>query len=283
MKKHHAFTFLEIMISISIFAFAGGGIYLVLRTGMLLFAKNSAINFSHQQVRVAMVQLQQDLHASVSIPQLVDATGAVVTGTGPAAGVSFRKYAGGPFSVLVPAGATISGSLNQISIVTGTQGTATDYRPQVGQRLHVQVLPTQLVELDITAVGAPSSSSAGTVYTLTLNGPLGTDIQVRNPADNSSLNVACFITSPVSYIVKNGQLVKRYLTSSGTASLVVAAAVTTNLPFFIPTVNGLTNTAYIATSNFAVKDNASGNLQFHSSTFSLSLQTPHWSQMTANY
>lgn len=281
--KKHGFTFMETMVSISVLAIAGGGIYLVLRTGLLLFAKNAAVNFTHQQVRVALVQLQQDLHASVSIPQLVDANNTVVTGTGPAAGVAFRKYAAGPFALDVPSNPVISGSVTQISIVTGTKGTTADYCPRVGQRLHIQVLPTSMVELDVTAVATPSSTSAGTVYKLTLAGPPGTDIQVRNPADNAALSVACFLTSPVRYIVKNGQLVNFYLGSSGTVSRVVASSVTTTVPFFIPAVNGSTNTAFIATGNFAVKDNVSGNLQFHSGTFSLSLQTPHWSQVTANY
>jgi len=281
--KKQGFTFVEMMVALSIFTFAGSGIYLVLRTGMLLFAKNSAINLTHQNVRVAMVELQHDLHGSVSIPQLVNSSGVAVTGTGPAAGVSFRKYAGGPFSIVVPTGATISGALSQISIVTGSQGTTKDFCPQIGQRFHIQVLPTQMVELDITGVGAPTSTSTGTAYTLTLGASLGTDIQMRNPGDDSPMNVACFLTSSASYIVENGRLIKKYLAASGTVSAVVAASVTTNAPFFIPTVNGSINTAYIGTSNFGVTDNVSSNLNFHSSTFSLSLQTPHWSQMTANY
>ena len=282
--RKQGYTLVEIIISVSIFAFAGSGIYLTLRTGLLLYAKNSAINLSHQNVRVAMVELQQDLHGSVSIPQLVSSSGVVITGTGPAAGVSFRKFAGGPFSIVVPTGATISGGLSQISIVTGSQGTTKDFHPQSGQRLHLQVLPTQMVELDVTGVSAPGTGSSGsTVYTLTLAAPLGTDIQMRNPGDNSGLNVGCFLTSAVSYRVENGQLIKRTLAVSGTVSTVVAASVTTSAPFIIPSVNGSINTAYIGTCNFGVKDNVSGNLNFHLGTFSLSLQTPHWAQMTANY
>ena len=281
--KKQGFTLVEMMIAVSIFAFAGGGILMVLRTGMILFAKNAAINFTHQTARVAMVELQQDLHSSVSIPQLVDSLGGLVVGAGPAAGVSFRQFAGGPFGVVVPAGATLSGALSQISIVTGTRGTTRDYCPQVGERFHIQVSQTQMVELDITHVGAPATTAGGTVYTLTLAAPLGTDIQMRNPGDNTALTVVCFLTSPTSYIVQNGQLVKKYLSAAGTVTSVVAASVTTTAPFYIPTVNGASNTSYIATSNFGVKDNVSGNLKLHSSTFALNLQTPHWSQMAANY
>jgi hypothetical protein len=277
-----AYSLVELMISMGILALSGAGTYLVLRQGMILFAKNTAINFPHQQIRSGLLKLQQDLHTAVSIPQLVDVSGTAVGGTGPAAGVSFRKYAGGPFSVSVPAvsaGPVISSSSTQISIVTGKRGVAKDFHPVAGQRLHIQALPTRLVEADITAVGAPSPTGSDTEYNLTLASPIGTDLQMRNPADSSALNVSCFITAPVSYIVKNGRLV---YTHDGITST-VASSVATAVPFGIPVINGSPNNSYVSVTKFWVRDSASSNLKFYAGSLYLNLQTPHWSQMATDY
>jgi prepilin-type N-terminal cleavage/methylation domain-containing protein len=281
MKSYNnkAFTFVEMMVTMAVVALTGTGVFMVLRTGMILFAKNSAINFTHQQVRYGLVELEQDLHTAISTPQLVTTTGTIVSGTGPAAGVSFRQYAAGPFAVSVGTSATVSGSSTQISIVTGTSNVV----PLAGQRIHIQALPTNLVEVDIANVSASSSSSAGTVYTLTLVGPLGTDIPVRSPIDNSTMSVACFLSTPVSYTVVNNQLIHNYLTSSGSASSVAANFVASPTPFSVSTINGATNPAYITVSGFTVNDPSSSNRNYKATNLTISIQTPHWSQLTTQY
>ena len=87
------FALIEIMVSTTIMMISGGIVFIILNTGMILFAKNTAINLAHQQARIAVIQMEQDLHSSVSIPQLVDANKAAVAGNGPAAGISCQLYA----------------------------------------------------------------------------------------------------------------------------------------------------------------------------------------------
>ena len=285
-----AYTLVELMVTVAVVSIAGAGVYSILRTGMIMFAKNSAINFTHQQVRNGLMRLQEDLHQAISTPQLVSTSGTAITGNGPAPGVSFRKYAGGPFYIYVASGvSTIAANSSTISIVTGTQGIGKDYAPLPGQRLHIQVLPTSLLEVDVASVGSPTTQSVGTVYPLTLKSTLGTSIQVVNIANNNPINVACFLSTPVSYIVQpstggNYQLLYSYLNSSGSTQTTVRSHyVAGATPFSVPTINGNINPSFITITNFTGNDAYTGNLGFNSTTLSVTMQTPHWCQLTNSY
>jgi len=223
----------------------------------------------------------------VSTPELTDGTGTVISGsaTGPAAGVSFQSYAAGPMCVYVPSGTTtISGSATSIEVVTGTQGSALDYKPLVGQTLHIQVLPTTLVELQVTAVSGPSTTGTGTVYTVTLSGPLGNNIVVVDPVYNKTLNVACFLSTPTVYVVENGQLVRITLNSSGAkVSTVLANFVASATPFTVPTINSASNSTFITVTNFTAIDPSSSNRGYQDGTTPMTVTIPHFAQLTAKY
>ena len=114
----------EVMISTTVMAIVSSIVFSILNTGMVLFAKNTAVNMAHQQARVAVLTMEADLHSAVSIPQLADATQAPVAGNGPAAGISFQTYAAGPFQLV----STAASGQNQITV------RCPNYTPKVGQR-----------------------------------------------------------------------------------------------------------------------------------------------------
>jgi hypothetical protein len=85
----------------------------VLRSGVVLYAKNTAVNSAHEEAREGIIRLTRDLHASISVPQLrtanadsllpsntasiVSSTPASGATTAPmAAGVSFQDVVLGP-------------------------------------------------------------------------------------------------------------------------------------------------------------------------------------------
>ena len=53
--RQQAAMLVELMVSTMIVLITGGIIYTMLNTGMVLFAKNTAINMAHQQARVAVL------------------------------------------------------------------------------------------------------------------------------------------------------------------------------------------------------------------------------------
>lgn len=247
------------MISVAMIGLIGGISYLVLNTGLVLFAKNSAINVAHQQARVAVLQIVQDIHSAVSIPQLVDSSRTVVSGTGPAAGVTFQLMAGGPFKVDSNAAA----NQNQVVVLTNS------FRPVVGQRLIVPAFP---IELDITNVEVTGSTS-----TLTLAGNLDKAITVT--AGGNSYNVVCFITDRVYYVVANGNL-NYYPRNSATPSI-LAQDITNGTPFSIPsTIMGTPNNQFVAAINLSTADPEYSNRGFRSSNMFLNAQVPMMARLT---
>src|ERR1700724_1098605 len=138
-------TLIELMFTPVLIGVLGLIIYSLLNTGMVLGAKNTAVNTSHQQARVAMLQMVQDLHASVSLPALANASGTPYPSPAPTAaeGIAFQQWSSGPHKIKSDAAA----GQNQITLnlTTGT-GNPT---PVAGQHL---IVPAYQIEADITAV-----------------------------------------------------------------------------------------------------------------------------------
>ncbi len=252
---------IELMVSTTIVLMTGGIIFYILNTGMVLFAKNTAINMAHQQARVAVLVMEQDLHSAVSIPQLVDANKSPVAGNGPAAGISFQLYAKGPLKVTSSANA----GQNQINVrVNG-------YLPKVGQRL---CIPTHQIEYDITGVGAGSTDR---ILTLASNLPVAVQTVLYDPGTNSNINVnvVCFITDRMHYVVTNGEL-RYYGPTQPTAGRMLANDITSTAPFSIPvTPAGAQYNRFVAAINLSTADSRSTNRGFKAANMFLNAMVPY--------
>ncbi|MEY2542909.1 MAG: hypothetical protein QOE81_370 [Verrucomicrobiota bacterium] len=112
-QKHSqsGFTAAEMVVSTMVMAILGIVFLNVLNSGMILYAKNTAVNSAHEEARQGINRLTRDIHAAVSVPQLRNSTTdanhtvagsfAVVSstpsgGVAPtAAGVSFQNVVSG--------------------------------------------------------------------------------------------------------------------------------------------------------------------------------------------
>lgn len=260
-SSQRAAALIELMVSTTIVMLTGGIVFYMLNTGMILFAKNTAINLAHQQARVAVLQMEQDLHAAVSIPQLVDASKNPVTGSGPAAGISFQLYAKGPLQVT----STANAGQNQITVkVNG-------FLPKAGQRL---CIPTHQIEMNITGVGAGSTDRI-----LTLSGNLPVDVKtiLYDPAinQNVNVNVVCFITDRMHYIVSNGEL-RYYGPTQPTEGRLLANDITSAAPFSIPqTPLGAQYNRFVAAINLSTADHTTTNRGFKAANMFLNALVPY--------
>ncbi len=259
--RQRAAILIELMVSTTIVLITGSIIFTILNTGMILFAKNTAINMAHQQARVAVLQMEQDLHSAVSIPQLVDASKTAVAGNGPAAGISFQLYAKGPLQVTSSANA----GQNQINVhVNG-------YTPTVGQRL---CIPTHQIELDITGVGA---GSVDRILTLASNLPVDVKTQLYDPAVNQNVdvNVVCFITDRMYYVVSGSEL-RYFAPTQPVAGRLMANDITTATPFSIPvTPAGAQYNRFVAAINLSTADDRSSNRGFKAANMFLNAMVPY--------
>lgn len=185
-------TLIEVTMAMGLLGIFGLAVYSMLNIGMILGAKNTAVNTAHQQARTAMLQMIQDLHSAVSLPALTDVNGAPLVNPAPntaAPGISFQLWSAGPYQICADSAAGSS----TINIQTPSGSNA----PVVGQRV---VVRGHRIEEDITQV----SSLGGGVYRLTLANPLVNTI--AGTGSPTSYNISCFLTDRCSYTVKNGAL-----------------------------------------------------------------------------
>ena len=79
-RSRSGLTLVELSVTTGLVGVLGLIIYSLLNMGTILGAKNTAVNTAHQQARVAMLQMTQDLHAAISLPYLfdVDSSGNVI-------------------------------------------------------------------------------------------------------------------------------------------------------------------------------------------------------------
>lgn len=286
-SKAAAFSLIEIMVALAVVGVAGAGVFEVLRTGLILSGKNTAINLSHSESRNGLLRLQQDLSSAVSTPELTDSGGNILssgTARGPAAGVSFQAYAGGPFC-LYPSSASVSSSATSIQIITGS-----NFRPLPGETIHIQVLPLvgTLLEdqLSGSAPYSSSTTSSGTTYTPTLVTALGTAVSLDDPVSGNPLHVSCFFTTPIRYVVLNGQLVRYSLDPAGSGNMlstVLSYNVTSATPFSMPTVNSSPQNTFVEVQNFTATDPSSNQRGYNAVITPLTIQIPHFAQMTDKY
>jgi len=257
----HAAALIELMVTTIIVGLTGSIVFTILNTGMVLFAKNTAINTAHQQARVAVLTMEQDLHSAISIPQLVDAARTPIAGNGPAAGISFQTYAQGPLKV---ASNAVAGQ-KQVNVrVSG-------YTPKVGQRL---CIPTHQIEYDITAVGGGFTDR---ILTLATNLPVDVKTVLYDAGTNTNVNVnvVCFITDRIHYVVANGEL-RYHGPTQPPSGRFLANDITSSTPFSIPvTPLGAQYNRFVAAINLSTADRTSNNRGFKAANMFLNAMVPY--------
>lgn len=207
LSRHHnnlesAFTFAEMGVAIGVLGLLGLVFFQVLKSGLTLSAKNTAVNAAHEEARQGIMRLTRDIHASVSVPQLRDASFAVISSTPSpsaspgatpptAAGVSFQNVAIGPNYIFNDPG----GASGLVMIKDGAA------QPSPGMRI---IIPAWGLEDNIERVTG-SSSTAGHSNVFTVN---GFETGVKNsPTYAGNLYAITYYTNRVMYIVENGSYV----------------------------------------------------------------------------
>ncbi len=229
-SNQRGFTIVEVMMATGIMTVVGGMIFIVLNSGMNLYAKNTAVNAAHQQARSGVDQMLHNIHGSVSIPQLVDTNLAAIAapGVGPAAGIAFQRFEVGP----VPVIANATKSSYTLDVDLG--GANSSYVPTTNTRLNI---PSHNIELNI----ASSTSLGGNKRRYTLSEPIGTDVTIWSGGDeddpDATFIISAFMTYRCSYAVIGNEL--RYYPSNNLASYkVIARNITSATPFTIPVLSG---------------------------------------------
>ena len=193
------FTVAEMVVAVGVLSLLGVVFFDVLRSGLTLWAKNTAVNAAHLEARDGILRLTRDIHASISVPELRDTSFTVVpptpTGTQApmAAGVSFQNISFGPQYVWKD-----PGNANMIMV----KGGPNNLSPSVGMRV---ISPLMGVEDDIVQVTAIPSNNHHNVWLANAG-----EVLLANKAalfgSGTSYSIL-YYTSRIMYLVKNGTYV----------------------------------------------------------------------------
>jgi hypothetical protein len=261
-------------VALAITSVIGLMLFSIFYTGTVLGAKNTAINTAHQQARVAMLNMLQDIHSAVSLPQLIDSNGTPYPTPPPtgAEGISFQQWASGPHKILVDAPA----GQNQIIVnITGT------VLPTPNQHL---IIPSHQIEADVVSV---SGNNAFLVVTLNnIYGPALTP-PITYPVANLPIDIngtgstagdiVCFITDRCSYTVSNNNL---SWTRKG-VTRVASNDITNSTPFKIPTTDaGAFYHRFVAAIDLSTSDVRYSNRGYKSANILLNGQVPQKARLT---
>ena len=287
------FTLIELMFTTVLIGVLGLIIYSLLNTGMVLGAKNTAVNTAHQQARVAMLEMLQNLHSSVSVPALADASGTPYPSPVPASaeGIAFQQWRSGPHKIL-PGGSGPSGdyTTNDTTIHIKVTGASL---PFVGERL---IIPTHQIEGDVTAVSGNANNLSVTMDNFLV--PLGTAGSYQVPGGGWAIHalpiaisgtgcaapytpscpgdIVCVITDRCAYTVANNALNWR---KQGVR--VIVNDITNNTPFSTPpTPAGAPYNRVVAAIDLSTADLQYNNRGFKSANILLNGQVPMKAQLT---
>lgn len=275
MKFRHSsqsgLTLIELLVTMGLVGVLGLVIYSLLNMGTVLGAKNTAINTAHQQARVAMLEMIQDLHASVSLPQLVNVSGAQ------ASGISFQQWGSAPSNgVMTPNGGPhkIKNDVAQGATVVHIVVTSGQPLPIRGQRL---IIPTHQVESDIIAVSGSSSD-----LSVTLGAPF--PVAVKGTASTVG-DIVCYITDRCAYSVVLDSAGPppvyklQWTNAQGTRDIV--NDITNSRPFSIPsTPAGALYNRFVAAVDLSTSDPKYNNRGYKSANIFLNGQVPLRSRLT---
>ena len=189
-------------VAVGVMGLLGLVFFQVLQSGLVLSAKNTAVNAAHEEARQGIVRMTRDIHASISVPQLRDTSFAVVSSTPApgsstppsAAGVSFQNIAYGPNYVWKDP--SPSGN-SPIMIKDGA------YVPEPGMRL---IVPFWGIEDTITKQTGASQAAHSNIW---LAGAQEQVLGNKSPSFNVSGNTYAitYYTYRIMYLVKNGNYV----------------------------------------------------------------------------
>lgn len=271
MKKRHlqlrrtgAFTLVELMVASAVAVLTGAIVYQVLNMGLVLFAKNIALNAAHQEARSSILRMQYGLHSSASVPYLIDFN--FVQGSGMIAlgGIAFQTYAWGPGKVA--ANATSSATVIRVQLPAGA-------KPAKGQKL---ILPAHQIEQSIKTVTPVTGNS--TQFDITVKDPIGKAVTVVSGINN--YNVVCFITDGVCYLVYNGTLYY-YPNFTDAQPRILTTGITSAAPFSTPkTPLGAPFNRFVAAINLSTADTSSTNRGYKASNIFLHSEIPFRARLT---
>lgn len=176
------FTLVELLISISVLTIVGFLAYSMLVSSSTLFAKNISINTSNSVLRSALDKMMDDINQGFGIPKLINVDGSSAGATGPAAGIVFDRYIGGPYVVTRQSTGLPAGT--QTFTMKSYAGSAL-IAPPKPQPNDVVMLDTDLLRPMVQTCTATTASGATWSGGTTASNPVTMTVNLKSPLANA--------------------------------------------------------------------------------------------------
>jgi hypothetical protein len=211
-SSHQAgFTIAELLVGSTVGIIVSLGIFAFINTSSMLTARNLALNLTSNSMRTALDRAEFLIQQSATAPKLIDTSANVVAGTGPAAGVRFDLFVGGPV-VADPGTLSLTAATTNLAI---RYAETSSRAPSVGDIIRFDGSPTTL-RPRIGAITSNTAISAGMRQAaVTLSTTLGTPV-------TSTTGLRARIVRDVALIVMpsgGGRQLRYYTDMSSTVSL----------------------------------------------------------------
>lgn len=250
------YTLVEICIALVVLMVVGTLAFSILMSSTALLAKNVSLNSSNTILRSALDQIYSDINQANGLPKLINADGTdAASPTGPAAGIIFDRYVGGPFVVGNP-GTGLPAGTTTIQLYYSTNALASPTAPTTNDAVRMDVSTRPLVSTcsGPQALSGPIPTpppNPGQMRTITLQSPLATGISWSSSVQQIAYLVhrKAFVVVPVNgraelRMYKDAETVTDYNNSAGYKVLTREIGTQTvnglaeNTPFSLVTQNG---------------------------------------------
>ena len=189
------FTLAEISIVLAVLSIVGGLAYSMLMNSTTLLAKNVSLNSSNTILRAALDRIYSEINQANGLPKLINADGTdAASSSGPAAGIIFDRYLGGPYIVTNPGTSGLSAAAQSFEMKRSTDPLASPPIPATNDVICMDNGTTRPLVSTCTTSGSGIQSLA-----ITLTAPLGTAIPWSSTVNETAYLVhrKAFVVVPV--------------------------------------------------------------------------------------
>lgn len=238
------FTLIELLVGTVIGSIVSLGVVAFIDTGSMLAARNVSVNLTSNSIRGALDRTEHLIQQSNSDPVLMDTAGLPVAGNGPAAGVRFDLFKGGPV-VVNPGTTTVASTVTTLTI---RYAQATSLAPTAGDIIIIEgtetTLRPRIASTPAIAFSTPSVGMRDAVVPLTAT--LGTAVTATTALRARIVRDGALVVMPEG---GNRQL-RYYPDMAGTTSMsdasrfhvitdqIATATAADSTPFTLSTISG---------------------------------------------
>lgn len=170
-------TLVETSISLAVMAIVGGLAYTIMTNSTALLAKNVSLNSSNTTMRKALDRIYSEINQANGMPKLINADGTdAVSPTGPAAGIIFDRYLGGPYVVTNPGSVGLPAGTLTVEMKSASDQLARPPIPASNDVIRIDNGSNRPLVSNCSPNAYPTSSPGIQTLSITLKAPLTTAI-----------------------------------------------------------------------------------------------------------